>query len=306
MDSELNEEFKQLLERYESSPDSRLFAPVADMYRKRGELEEAIETCNQGLEIYPDYVSARVILGKCFYDKGASERAKTEFEKVLDLDPENMVALKFLGDISLAENKTGRATDYYRKLLEIDPTNDRIREVYEELNSEFEPTEIDLEKGDQVKSVVDETEPATMTLAGIYASQGYYGRAARIYRSILADNPGNEDVRKMLEKIQDKVSETDSERENAFDDDDEVMTISLDDVSDEIVENTSGTGVSDSEREREEKFEQGTEEERREKPEPDEEAEQQEAEEDLSENAESMENFLGWVRKVKEDCDEDK
>lgn len=305
MDSDLNEEFRQLLERYESSPDSRLFAPVADMYRKRGEVEKAIEICNQGLEVYPDYVSARVILGKCFYDMGASERAKTEFDKVLDLDSENMVALKFLGDISLAENKTGRAADYYQKLLEIDPTNDRVRELYEELTSEFEPAEIDLEKGDQVESLVDETEPATMTLAGIYASQGYYDRASRIYRSILADNPDNQEARKMLEKIEDKVSDSDIEREKAFDEDDEVMTISLDDVSEEIVENTSGTGLSDSEEPGEEESAPDLEEEEREKAGSAEEVEEQQPEEDLSEDQEGMENFLGWVRKVKGDSEED-
>ena len=306
MDSELNEEFRQLLERYKNSPDSRLFAPVADMYRKRGEVGKAIETCNQGLEVYPDYVSARVILGKCFYDKGASERAKTEFEKVLDLDSENMVALKFLGDISLAENKTGRAADYYQRLLEIDPTNERIRNIYEELTAEFEPAEIDLEKGDQVESMLDETEPATMTLAGIYASQGYYERAARIYRSILEENPDNAEAAKMLEKIQDKVSDTDTEREKAFDDDNEVMTISLDDVSDEIMENTSGSGLPDSGQEREEEFREEREEERREESQPVEEVEEQETGEDLSEDAEGMENFLGWVRKVKNDSEEDK
>jgi len=301
MDSDLNEEFRQLIERFEEAPESRLFAPVADMYRKRGEVDRAVEICNSGLELYPDYISARVILGKCFYDKGGSERAKTEFERVLDLDSENMVALKFLGDIFLAEDKRDKAVDYYRQLLEIDPTNDRIRELYEELTEEFEPPEIDLEKGDNVENLTDESEPATMTLAGIYASQGYYERAAGIYRSILADQPDNREARKMLESIEDRVDETDREREKAFDD--EVMTISLDDVSEDIVENTSGTGGSETGRDEEQEAKQ--EQKQEEADEPARREVEEEKSSEAEEDSEGMDNFLGWVRKVKGDSEED-
>ncbi|MBD3179298.1 MAG: tetratricopeptide repeat protein [Candidatus Latescibacteria bacterium] len=295
MDSDLKEEFRQLLERFEEAPRSRLFAPVADMYRKTGDLDRAVEICNQGLEIYPDYVSARVILGKCFYDKGASERAKTEFERVLELDSENMVALKFLGDICLAEDRRDKAADYYRELLEIDPTNDRIRDIYEELTEEFDPPEIDLEKSESVESLVDENEPATMTLAGIYASQGYYQKAVDIYRSILAEQPENEEARKMLARVENKLSETDREREEAFDS--EVMTISLDDISEDIVENTSGTGASDTEQ-REEEREVAPEGEEA-PPEGEESSEESAPDEDEGPGPQGMDDFLGWVRKVK-------
>lgn len=303
MDSDLNEEFKQLLQRYESAPDSRLFAPVADMYRKRGELDRAIEICNSGLEQHTDYVSGRVILGKCFYDRGASERAKTEFEKVLELDSENMVALKFLGDIYLAEDKKEKAADYYKELLEIDPTNDRIRSLYEDLTEEFDAPEIDLEEDERVENAVDDTEPATMTLAGIYASQGYYDRAVGIYRGILEDQPDNEEARKMLEQVESKVSETDVEREKAFDE--EIMTISLDDVSDDIVENTSGRGESDSDQRVEEEHTEDEPEGKKAEPEREEEDETAGQREDKAPGPEGMDDFLGWVRKVKGKSDEE-
>jgi tetratricopeptide (TPR) repeat protein len=108
MSGDMSEELKNLLERYNKAPESRLFAPLADAYRKNGQIDKAIELCEKGLERYSDYASARVILGKCFYDKGATERARDEFTRVLEVDPDNMVARKYMGEILLAENKKDR------------------------------------------------------------------------------------------------------------------------------------------------------------------------------------------------------
>jgi tetratricopeptide (TPR) repeat protein len=185
-------------------------------------------------------VSARVILGKCFYDKGASERAKTEFEKAIELDPENMVALKFLGDIHLAEDDRERAAGYYEKLLAIDPANKEIKKIREEITKEFKPVEIDLNDDESIENTDASSEPATMTLAGIYAAQGYYAKAINIYRSVLKDEPDNVEARKMLDKLEAMSGSSDDAGKEAFKDD--VMTISLDDISEEIGKGTSGSG----------------------------------------------------------------
>ncbi|MCK4538646.1 MAG: tetratricopeptide repeat protein [Candidatus Krumholzibacteria bacterium] len=245
MTGDISEEIKQMSERYSESPGSRLFAPLADAYRKSGLVDKAIELCEEGLERFPEYASAHVILGKCFYDKGATERSKDEFDRVLRLDPENMVALKFLGDIFLGENSYEEARDNYRKLLAIDPTNEVVQNIIEEMEKEFQVREIDLEKDESIKKVERPAEIATMTLAGIYASQGYYSKAVRMYRDILETEPGNEEVSRMIEKLESIMDSSEKEREETFDG--EVLTISVDDVSNEIVENTSGFGGGEAE-----------------------------------------------------------
>ena len=109
MNVDLNAEIKHLQERYDKAPESRIFAPLADACRKNGDVDRAIELCEAGLERYPDYASAHVILGKCFYDKGATERSRAEFERVIEIDPENTVAEKndqFLGVNNNVASKT--------------------------------------------------------------------------------------------------------------------------------------------------------------------------------------------------------
>ena len=240
MSGDMSEELKNLVERYKKAPESRLFAPLADAYRKNGELDEAIELCEKGLERFPDYASARVILGKCFYDKGATERARDEFARVLETDPDNMVARKYMGEILLAENKKEEAAAHFRHLLSVDPTNEEVSKTLDEIESQFKVKEIDLS---DKKHVRDERpgELATMTLAGIYAAQGYYNKALKIYRDILQKEPENVEVQGMVDKLQTLLDSSEKERGEAFDQ--EEVTVSIDEPVETSREEPEEAGV---------------------------------------------------------------
>ena len=235
----MSDELQNLIERYDRARDSRLFAPLADAYRKNGDVDKAIEILERGLEKMPHYASAHVILGKCYYDKGATERAKGEFRRVLELDGENLVALKFMGDILLAEDKRSEAAEFYRRILSIDATNTEVARALKEMEASFVVKEIDLA---DARSMRDERprELATMTLAGIYAAQGYYNKALRIYHDVLDREPGNMEAKEMVVKLEALMNATEAERDRAFHED--VLTISLSDISEGLVSSTAGHG----------------------------------------------------------------
>lgn len=243
MSGEIGEELQNLIERYEQAPETRLFAPLADAYRKSGDIDRAIEICDRGIERFPDYASAHVILGKCYYDKGVTGQAKDEFLRVLELDPENMVALKFVGEISLAEDRRDEAVTYFKRLLSINPLNEEVSRILKEMEAEFKVREIDLGAGKDVTNVERPQELATMTLAGIYASQGYYNKALKIYQDILLQEPGNKEAREMVEKLEDLQHPVDEHPADSVEDD--VLTISLDDVDEEMKRSTAGKGGGD-------------------------------------------------------------
>jgi tetratricopeptide (TPR) repeat protein len=235
----MSEELRNLIERYDRARDSRIFAPLADAYRKNGDVDKAIEILERGLEKMPQYASAHVILGKCYYDKGATERAKAEFRRVLELDGENLVALKFMGDILLAEDKRPEASEFYRRILSIDATNTEVARALKEMETSFVVKEIDLA---DAKAMRDERprELATMTLAGIYAAQGYYNKALSIYHDVLEREPGNMEAKEMVAKLEALMNATEAERDKAFRED--VLTISLSDISEGLVSSTAGHG----------------------------------------------------------------
>jgi cytochrome c-type biogenesis protein CcmH/NrfG len=75
------------------------FAALAEEYRRASRFDEAIATCRAGLERHPDYVSARVTLGRALLDTGALTAAQAEFEQVIKLAPENLAAIRGLAEI---------------------------------------------------------------------------------------------------------------------------------------------------------------------------------------------------------------
>ena len=121
-------EIEKLERRWAENPKGRNFAPLADAYRKAGELDRAIELCQSGLERHPDYVSAHIVYGRCLIDMKNDAGAQQTFQKVLALDPENIIALKILGDIAERNSRFDEAVDWLARLLNADPMNGEAAE----------------------------------------------------------------------------------------------------------------------------------------------------------------------------------
>ena len=93
-------EIEKLEQRWKESPQSTRFAPLADAYRKAGDVPRALEVLKQGLLVHPEYVPASIVLGRCHLDAGDLALAEAAFQRVLELDRENVIAVKALADLS--------------------------------------------------------------------------------------------------------------------------------------------------------------------------------------------------------------
>jgi tetratricopeptide (TPR) repeat protein len=234
-----HQDLDDLFERYRAAPASHVFAPLADTCRKAGMLEEALEICARGVGEHPRYASGYVVQGKCLYDAGRSNDARAAFDRVLVLDPNNLVALKYLGILHSERGDNASAREYFEHILALDPDDREIRSRIEDVDmareraprasvraeaapvldvpvdspvdSEDEHIEVlpDLEdeafEGEPI-TLRDETvtsdEIATMTLADIYASQGYTSRALKIYREVQKRQPGNTTLASKIEALE--------------------------------------------------------------------------------------------------------
>ncbi len=72
-------DLQKLEEKFRKDPTSKLFFPLAEEYTKVGRLQEAITLLQTGIKAHPDFLSARVALGKALLSKGQTEDAKREF-----------------------------------------------------------------------------------------------------------------------------------------------------------------------------------------------------------------------------------
>jgi tetratricopeptide (TPR) repeat protein len=116
-------EIDKLERRWLENPKGRNFAPLADAYRKAGEIDRAIDLCKSGLELHPDYVSAHIVYGRCLIDKKDDPGATEAFQKILQLDPENILALRILSEIAERTGQYEAGTEWLGRLIAADPMN---------------------------------------------------------------------------------------------------------------------------------------------------------------------------------------
>ncbi len=121
-------EIEKLERRYAENPQGLTFAPLAEVHRKNGEVQRALDLLGPGLQIHPDYIPASIVLGRCHMDLGDVHAAEKAFLHVLALDGENVIALKALADISERLLKFDDAERWLNTLLIVDRSNDDARE----------------------------------------------------------------------------------------------------------------------------------------------------------------------------------
>jgi tetratricopeptide (TPR) repeat protein len=132
----------ELKKRYEENP-RRFFAPLANEYRKAGDLEAAIDLCRMHLEEQPGHLSGHIVYGQALYEAGHAADARKTFEAALQLDPENLIALRHLGDISAADGDATAAAQWYQRVLEADPRNDEVIALIAGLQAPAAPSLLD-------------------------------------------------------------------------------------------------------------------------------------------------------------------
>ncbi len=119
----------ELRRRIESDPASIAFAQLAEEYRRAGRLDEAVDACRAGLRIHPDYVSARVTLGRALLGLERLDEAARELEQLLTLTPDNLAAIRALAETLRRQGHRQDALRYFRRAAALapdDPDLDRI------------------------------------------------------------------------------------------------------------------------------------------------------------------------------------
>ena len=159
-------EIEKLERRYAENPNGLTFAPLAEVHRKNGDIPRALELLGPGLERYPDYIPARIVLGRCHLDLGELGEAETAFTHVLSLDGENVIALKALADISERLLRYDDAERWLNALLAIDRNNDDAREQLARLSVAREQADLGSAAvlgGSEVDAAATEVEPLPLT-----------------------------------------------------------------------------------------------------------------------------------------------
>lgn len=132
-DPELSDEIRRFEEQYAQNPDSLVFARLADLHRKAGRPERALELLDEGLQRHPDYLSAHIVRARCLRALDRRQESEEVFGHVLELDGENLVALRSLAEMAWERGDGETARQRLRELLDLDPSNEEARDLLEEI-----------------------------------------------------------------------------------------------------------------------------------------------------------------------------
>lgn len=84
-------------------PGSKSFIPLAEEYGKVGRWEEAVVVLEDGLKIYPGFITAMVALGRAYEQVNQPVKAKAILEEAIKVSPDNLRAHRTLAKLYAAQ-----------------------------------------------------------------------------------------------------------------------------------------------------------------------------------------------------------
>jgi tetratricopeptide (TPR) repeat protein len=128
-------EIAKLTERISKDPKSKLFVPLAEEYKKTGDIDMAIQVLMEGLKNNPSYVTARSFLGRLLMEKGNLAGAQKELEEVIKAIPDNLLAQRKLGDIYVLQGKSKDALNRYQSAIALNPGDKEILSLISDIEA---------------------------------------------------------------------------------------------------------------------------------------------------------------------------
>ncbi|MDH4163438.1 MAG: tetratricopeptide repeat protein [Nitrospirota bacterium] len=128
-------EIAKLSERIAKDPKSKLFVPLAEEYKKVGQIDMAIVVLSEGLKNNPGYATARSFLGRLLLEQGDLAGAQKELEEVVKTIPDNLLAQRKLGDLFVLLGKNSEALERYKIAKALNPVDKELAAIVADLEA---------------------------------------------------------------------------------------------------------------------------------------------------------------------------
>jgi tetratricopeptide (TPR) repeat protein len=127
--ADISMEIDRLATQLAKDPHSKVFMPLAEEYGKAGMWQEAAGVLEDGLKLYPGFITAMVALGRAYDQMGQSTKAKTVLEESVKLSPENLRAHRTLIKIYTGQGLKELALQSCAVILAVNPRDEEARSV---------------------------------------------------------------------------------------------------------------------------------------------------------------------------------
>ena len=111
---------------YEKNPRSRVFAPLAETYRKLGMTDKAMEILSQGIRFHPTYIMGYLGLAFCYFDLRQYSLAYNTLRPLVETSRDNIRLQKLFAEICLELGYREESLDTFKYLLFINPRDKEV------------------------------------------------------------------------------------------------------------------------------------------------------------------------------------
>ena len=181
-------------ERLARDPTSLAFAQLADLYRKAGRSSDAIATCRAGLQRYPHYTTARLILAKTLLAENDPAAALAEIEAILQVSPKDVQCHRLAAEAHRRMGRMDAAVQSLEAAVSLDPGDRESRALLSLLRADAGAGEA----AGVGRLLIDDTF-VTPAFGQVCLEQGLADEAAVVFTRIVRQDPGNTDARERLE-----------------------------------------------------------------------------------------------------------
>lgn len=129
---------KRLKERLRQNRDSKVFLSLAEELRKKDRMDEAIAVLIDGIKRHPEFLAARLTLGRWYLFNEMFSEAQKQYSEVIKQSPDNIFARRGLDEIN---KRLGIVEEKVPDLL-VSPSHKNKEAVIARLNKLLEEIKI--------------------------------------------------------------------------------------------------------------------------------------------------------------------
>ncbi len=131
---------------FKKKPRSKVFAPLAESFRRLGMLDDAFKILREGIKNHPNYPLGYIVLAHCYYDQEKYDLTYHTLRPFVSKNADNISMQKIFAEACLKIGHHDEALETYKYLLFLNPRDKFFAEQVKKL-------EDDLKIGHKVLSV---------------------------------------------------------------------------------------------------------------------------------------------------------
>lgn len=122
---------------YQKNPRSKVFAPLAESFRKLGMIEDALKILREGIRHHPNYALGYIVLAHCYYDQEKYDLTYSTLRPIIAQNADNISLQKIFAQACIHLGHLEEALEVYKYLLFMNPQDKFFAEQVKKLEDDL-------------------------------------------------------------------------------------------------------------------------------------------------------------------------